>query len=69
MKKIDIVNRNNQKLSAIIDESDINLNKLIIFSHSFKGDKNYQPIINQFSLEVIAAGYSLLRFDFLVDQI
>lgn len=63
MEKFMILNRRNQKLSALFHEPANQTNKIIIFTHSFKGDKNYQPIIREFCEHICNEGYAVIRFD------
>ena len=63
MKKIIILNRRNKKLSALFHKPADQAKKIIIFTHSFKGDKDYQPIIREFSEHIYNEGYAVIRFD------
>lgn len=63
MKKISIYNRKGKRLAALFHEPDNDSNKIIIFSHSFKGDKDYQPFIGEFSKKICLEGYAALRYD------
>ncbi len=63
MKKIEITNSRKQSLSALLHEPTNQTNKLIIITHSFKGDKDYQPIMGDFSHHICEEGYAVLRFD------
>jgi esterase/lipase len=63
MEKIIITNSRDQKLSAFLHKPTNQINKIIIITHSFKGDKDYQPIIGDFSRHICDEGYAVLRFD------
>ncbi len=63
MKKIIIKNRSNKKLSTFFHEPEKKTKKIIIITHSFKGDKDYQPIMREFSRHVCEKGYAVIRFD------
>jgi len=63
MEKIIILNKDNQKLSAIFHKPVNQTNKIVIFTHSFKGGKDYQPITREFSEHICNEGYALIRFD------
>lgn len=63
MQGITIKNRNNHNLSAIFHQPKNKTNKIIIFTHSFKGDKDYQPIIREFASHICREGYAMIRFD------
>jgi len=63
MKKIMILNRKNQKLSALFHKPANQTNRIIIVTHSFKGDKDYQPIMREFSKHICNKGYATIRFD------
>jgi len=63
MKNITIKNRKNQKLAVILHEPEKQTKKIIIIAHSFKGDKDYQPIMGEFSRFICGQGYSVIRFD------
>ena len=63
MKKIIITNRDKQGLSALLHEPTNQTNSIIILTHSFKGDKDYQPIMGDFSRHICSEGFAVLRFD------
>jgi len=63
MEKIFVKNRKNQKLAAFFHKPERQTKKIIIFTHSFKGDKDYEPIIGEFSEEMCSRGYAVIRFD------
>ncbi len=63
MEKIVILNRKNQKLSAFIHKPTKQTNKIIIFAHSFKGDKDSDYIAVDFAKHISNKGYALIRFD------
>jgi len=63
MEKIDIQNRKNKRLSALFHEPTSQTNKIVIITHSFKGDKDYQPIMREFSERICNDGYAVIRFD------
>lgn len=62
-EKIKIFNRNGQKLAAILHTPEKETDKIIIISHSFKADKEYDTIGANFSQKVCEQGYAVLRFD------
>ncbi len=62
-KKIFVLNRKGKKLSVIIHTPSRKTSKIIILMHSFKGDKDYQPIMRNFSRKAEIEGYAVIRFD------
>jgi pimeloyl-ACP methyl ester carboxylesterase len=61
-----IRNRRGYELSAIltpVDDATTSKKKIVILTHSFKGDKNYQPIMREFPQAAQVAGFNVLRFD------
>ncbi len=64
MKKIIITNKRNQGLSAVLHESVNQTDKILIFTHSFKSDKDTDYVAVDFAKTVCAEGYAFLRFDF-----
>jgi len=63
MEAITVLNRKKQRLSALLHVPAKATDKIIIFTHSFKGDKNYQPIIGEFAKRICDEGFAMLRFD------
>ncbi len=64
MKKITVLNREKQKLSVRINTPYKKVNKIIIYSHSFKSDKDSDFIATSFEKNVCNKDYTFLRFDF-----
>ena len=62
-EKITVKNRKGQNLSAILHTPEKETSKIIILTHSFKADKDYQPIMRDFSRRAEAEGYAVLRYD------
>jgi uncharacterized protein len=62
-EKITIINRNGKKLSAIFHTPEQETKKIIIVSHSFKADKDYDRIGINFAKKICSEGYATLRFD------
>jgi len=62
-EKITIKNRGGYNLSAILHIPENKTDKIVIITHSFKGDKNVQPILRDFSRRAEKEGYAVLRFD------
>lgn len=62
-KSIIIKNRNGKKLSAVLHIPKKPTNKIIIISHSFKADKDYDRIGVNFARKICSEGYAALRFD------
>ena len=62
-KKTVVLNRNKRRLSAILHTPRIKTDKIVIFVHSFKGDKDYQPIMRDCSRKLCSEGYAVIRFD------
>ena len=62
-KKITILNRNYKKLSAIFHTPKNTTDKVVIMIHSFKGDKDYQPIMRDGARKLCVQGYAVIRFD------
>ena len=63
MKKITVLNRRNQELSAIFHKPANQTNKIIIFTHSFKSDKDTDYSAVDFARYICNEGYSFIRFD------
>ncbi|MCK5629022.1 MAG: hypothetical protein KAI26_00270, partial [Nanoarchaeota archaeon] len=63
MKKITVLNRRNQELSAIFHKPANQTNKIIIFTHSFKSDKDTDYSAVDFARYICSEGYSFIRFD------
>lgn len=61
-EKIKIYNRNKKRLSAILHTPKIKTDKIIIITHSFKGDKDYQLILRDFSRKA-ESYHAVIRFD------
>lgn len=64
MKKPYIKNKEGFNLSAALHEPAQATDKIFIFSHSFKGDKEYDTIGKNFCRQICEKGYAALRFDF-----
>ena len=64
IQKIHISNRNHQNLAALLHTPKIPTDKIVIFSHGFKADKNYQPFVEKLASQLCDAGYTVLRFDY-----
>lgn len=64
MEKITVLNREKQKLSVVINRQKKKTNRIIIFAHSFKSDKDTDYIATSFDKHIYNEGYSFLRFDF-----
>jgi len=62
-EKITILNRRGKKLSAILHVPEEETNKIVIMIHSFKGDKDYQPIMGDCARRLCSEGYVVIRFD------
>lgn len=58
-----IINRKGKKLAAVLHYKDKKTDKIIIVSHSFKADKDYDTIIKNFCVEAGKAGLSALCYD------
>jgi len=63
MGKIYIPSRG-EHLVGLLKKPEKPTERLVIISHSFKGDKDYQPIMHFFSEEMHKREYATLRFDF-----
>jgi uncharacterized protein len=63
MEKLFIKNRKDQKLSVVLHSPKNATTKIIIISHSFKADKDYDTIGVNFAEKVCSQGYAALRFD------
>jgi hypothetical protein len=64
MQEQTIINRQGKKLSSILHVPKKSTNKIIIISHSFKADKDYDRIGVNFAKKACTEGYAVLRFDF-----
>ena len=64
MKKIEITNLKGQKLSAVLHEPANQTNKILIFSHSFKSDKDTDYTAVDFAKLICDEGYAFLRYDY-----
>lgn len=62
-KRIVVVNRNGKNLSAVLDIPENSTNKIIIISHSFKADKDYDKIGINFAKKANSESYATLMFD------
>ena len=62
-EKIKIFNHKGQRLAAILHTPEKETDKIVIVSHSFKGDKEYQPIMRNFPVVAEKEGYAVIRFD------
>ena len=62
-EKIIIVNRNDKKLFSVLHIPEKSTDKIIIISHSFKADKDYDRIGVNFAKKACSGSYAVLRFD------
>lgn len=61
-KNLNIKNKYNKKLSAILDMPKENIKEYVIFNHCFTCSKDYK-IYNNISKILISNGYATIRFD------
>ena len=64
MEKFIITNSRGQNLSAVLHKPASQTEKIIIFSHSFKSDKDTDYTAIEFAKRICDEGYAFLRFDF-----
>ena len=62
-QRIQFANRSHHKLSAYLHTPRQDTPRIIVITHSFKGHKDYQPIMGDFSLAAEECGYAVLRYD------
>ncbi len=63
-KELFILNRNGDKLSAVLHKPKNETKSIVLVSSSFKGDKDYQPIIKKFCEKACEEGIAALRYDY-----